>query len=85
MNIPTSKWNKQHSKPNDAKVKNTFPFTSNKQNKSNYFFLKQISNSLKYLRFTSIEWDLQNLQMQNNAQEAITQNNEGIENQTINW
>ena len=83
MNIPISKCNKQHSNPSDAKVKNTIPFPQT--NKPNYFFfLKQLSNSLKYLRFTSIERDLQNLQMQNNAQEAITQNNEGIENQTTN-
>ena len=37
MNIPTSKCNKQHSKPNDAKVKNTIPFPqTNKLNQTTF-------------------------------------------------
>ena len=38
MNIPTSKCNKQHSKSNDAKVKNTIPFPqTNKVNQTTSF------------------------------------------------
>ena len=33
MNIPASKCNKQHSKPNDAKVKNTIPFPQTNKTK----------------------------------------------------
>ena len=76
-----SKCNEQHSNPNDADVKRTILST---QTKLNYFFNKATFKRFKkYLRFTSIERDLMNLQMQKDAQEAITQNNEGIQaNQT---
>ena len=49
-----------------------------KQTKSNYFFLKQLSNSLKVPKVHFDRTRSMNLQMHNDAQEAITQNNEGI-------
>ena len=49
--------NKEHSKSNDAKVKKEIPF-SQTTNANQTTSLKQLSNFLKHLRFTSIEWDL---------------------------
>ena len=75
MNKPISKCNKQHSNPNDAKVKKIIPFS---QTKSNYFFLKQLSNFLKVPKVRFDRTRSRNFQMQNDAQEAITWNNERI-------
>ena len=49
-----------------------------KQTKSNYFFLKQLSNFLKVPKVYFYRTRSMNLQMHNGAQEVITQNNEGI-------
>ena len=53
-----------------------------KQTKSNYFFLKQLSNFLKVPKVHFDRTRSMNLQMHNDAQEAITQNNEGIKKKT---
>jgi len=77
--------NKQHSKSNNAKVKKEIHVSSNKQCKSNYFskatFKPFKPPKVHFNRTRSIK--IANAS-NNNAQEAITQYNEGMQNQTTN-
>ena len=53
MNIPTSKCNKQHSKPNDAKVKNTISFPqTDKINQTTSF-----KTTFKLLKVPKVHFD----------------------------